>query len=181
MWTHRCTLWSLLQPMWASVTTCLQVTLFTQQHFNLGLLVYSLGHSQQFRQCLFEPAAIHMQWCSQNLAENALPSFYYGDIFVLIIVLYCIMISHCKSLRSSPNMCHLFSNCTIFGSSTWSIEQSLCTGSNTEGGGVKVDPHPSQYSKWPVNVGGSLEVLVEWRYLGCCNHDLLIVISTHLE
>ena len=76
-----------------SLMLWLQVTLFTQQHFNLGLSVLSLGYSQQFRWCLFEPAAIHRQQHSQNLAENALPSSYYGDISVLIIVLYCIMIA----------------------------------------------------------------------------------------
>ena len=81
--------------------------------------------------------------------------------------------------RLSPNMHHLFLNCNVFGSSAWSIEQSLCTGSNTEGGRVKVDPHPLQYSKQPVNIGGTLEVSVEQRYLGCCNHDLLVMISTH--
>ena len=71
----------------------LQVMPFTQQHFNLGLLVCGLDHYQQFRQHLFEPAAIHTQQCSQNLAENTLPSFYCDDIFVLIIVLYCITIA----------------------------------------------------------------------------------------
>ena len=71
----------------------LQVTLFTQQHFNLGLLVCGLGHFQQFRQCLFEPATIHMQWCSQNLAKHVPPSFYCGNIVVLVIVLYCITIA----------------------------------------------------------------------------------------
>ena len=79
-----------------SLTLCIQVTPFTQQHFNLGLSVHSLGHSQQFRWHLFEPAAIHMQRHSQNLAENVPPSFYCGNIFVLIIVLYCITISCCK-------------------------------------------------------------------------------------
>ena len=34
-----------------------------------------------------------MQQCSQNLAEHTLPLFYCGNIFVLFIVLYCIMIA----------------------------------------------------------------------------------------
>ena len=70
----------------------LQVTLFTQCHFNKELLVCSPGHFQQFRQCLIEPATIHTQWCSQNLAKLTPPPFYCGNIVVLVIVLYCIMI-----------------------------------------------------------------------------------------
>ena len=81
-----------------SLMLCLQVTLFTQQHFNLGLSVCSLGHSQQFKRRLFEPATIHMQWHSENLAKHAPPSFYCGDIVVLVIVLYCIMIATVSSL-----------------------------------------------------------------------------------
>ena len=76
-----------------SLTLHLQVALFTQWHFNLGLSVCGLGHSQQFRRCFFDPATIHMQQCSQNLAKHAPPSFYCGDIVVLVIVLYCIMIA----------------------------------------------------------------------------------------
>ena len=72
-----------------SLTIHLQVTSFTQLHFNLGLSVHGLGHSQQFRWCLFEPAAIHMQQCSQNLAKHTPPLFYCSDIVVLVIVLYC--------------------------------------------------------------------------------------------
>ena len=71
----------------------LQVTLFTQCHFNIELSVHSLGHFQQFRQCLIEPVAIHMQWCSQNLVKPTPPPFYCGDIVVLVIVLYCITIA----------------------------------------------------------------------------------------
>ena len=65
---------------------CLQVTLFTQCCFNVELLVHDLGH-------LIEPAAIHMQQCSQKLVKPAPPPFYCGDIAVLFIVLYCITIA----------------------------------------------------------------------------------------
>ena len=75
------------------LTLCLQVTPFTQCCFNVGLLVHGLGHFQQFRQYLIEPATIHMQWRSQNLAKPMPPPFYCGNIVVLVIVLYCIMIT----------------------------------------------------------------------------------------
>ena len=39
-----------------------QVMLFTQRHFNIEQSVHDLGHFQQFRQHLIEPAAIYMQW-----------------------------------------------------------------------------------------------------------------------
>ena len=71
----------------------LQVMPFTQHHINEGLSVCSLGHFQQFRWHLIEPAAIHMQRRSQNLAMPMPPPFYCGNIVVLVIVLYCIMIA----------------------------------------------------------------------------------------
>ena len=80
-----------------SLMLCLQVMPFTQCCFNIELLVHNLGHFQQFRQCLIEPATIHMQWCSQNLVKPVPPPFYCGNIVVLFIVLYCItiaMVSH---------------------------------------------------------------------------------------
>ena len=96
MWTHHCTLYwhdpscSPCKPQWqltnASFTSC---TIHSAT-FQLGLLVHSLGHSQHFRWHLLEPAAIHTQWCSQNLAKHVPPSFYCGNIVVLVIVLYCI-------------------------------------------------------------------------------------------
>ena len=72
---------------------CLQVTPFTQCCFNIELLVHDLGHFQQFRQHLIEPATIHIQRCSQNLVKPAPSLFYCGDIVVLFIVLYCITIA----------------------------------------------------------------------------------------
>ena len=76
-----------------SLTLCLQVTPFTQCHSTIELSVYNLGHFQQFRRCLIEPATIYMQQHSQNLVKPAPPSFYCGDIVVLFIVLYCITIA----------------------------------------------------------------------------------------
>ena len=73
-----------------SLMLCLQVTPFTQHHFNIGLLVHDLRHFQQFRWCLIEPATVHTQQCSQNLVKPAPPPFYCGDTVVLFIVLYCI-------------------------------------------------------------------------------------------
>ena len=90
---HTALMWSLPQPMWASMTTHLQVTLFTQHRFNIELSVCNLGHFQQFRRCLIEPATIHTQRCSQNLVKPAPPPFYCGNIVVLFIVLYCITIA----------------------------------------------------------------------------------------
>ena len=43
-----------------------QVTPFTQHRFNTEQSVHDLGHFQQFRRCLIEPAAIHTQQHSQN-------------------------------------------------------------------------------------------------------------------
>ena len=71
----------------------LQVMLFTQCCFNIKLSVHDLSHFQQFRQRLIEPAAIHMQWHSQNLVKPAPPPFYCGNIVVLFIVLNCITIA----------------------------------------------------------------------------------------
>ena len=42
---------------------------------------------------MIEPAAIHMQQCSQNLVKPAPPPYYCGNIVVLFIVLYCITIA----------------------------------------------------------------------------------------
>ena len=84
---------SLPQPMRASATTCLWVMPFTQYCFNTEQSVHNLGHFQQFRQPLIEPATIHMQRCSQNLVKPAPPPYYCGDIVVLFIVLYCITIA----------------------------------------------------------------------------------------
>ena len=108
---HTALMWSLLQPTWASMTTRLQVTLFTQHHFNIELSVCNLGHFQQFRQCLIEPATIHTQWCSQNLVKPAPPPFYCGNIVVLFIVLYCItiaVVSHliCPVTGTTSHMTH---------------------------------------------------------------------------
>ena len=76
-----------------SLTLWAQVTLFTQRRFNTEQSVCDLGHFQQFRQHLIEPAAIHMQWCSQNLVKPVPPPYYCDDIVVLFIVLYCITIT----------------------------------------------------------------------------------------
>ena len=76
-----------------SLTLCVQVTPFTQCCFNIEQLVRDLGHFQQFRWCLIEPATIHMQWRSQNLVNPAPPPYYCDDIVVLFIVLYCITIA----------------------------------------------------------------------------------------
>ena len=67
--------------------------LFAQYCFNTGQSLCDLGHFQQFRQHLIEPAAIHMQRHSQNLVKPVLPPYYCGDIVVLFIVLYCIRIA----------------------------------------------------------------------------------------
>ena len=75
------------------LTLHVQVMLFAQCHFNTGQSVRDLGHFQQFRQRLIEPAAIHMQRCSQNLVKPAPPPYYCGNIVVLFIVLYCIRIA----------------------------------------------------------------------------------------
>ena len=76
-----------------SLTLHVQVMLFTQHHFNIEQSVHDLGHFQQFRQRLIEPAAIHTQWHSQNLVKPAPPPYYCDDIVVLFIVLYCITIA----------------------------------------------------------------------------------------
>ena len=75
------------------LTLRIQVTPFAQCCFNIEKSVCNLGHFQQFRQCLIEPATIHMQWCSQNLVKPAPPPYYCDDIVVLFIVLYCIKIA----------------------------------------------------------------------------------------
>ena len=76
-----------------SLTLCVQVTPFTQCCFNIEQLVRDLGHIQQFRRCLIEPATIHTQWCSQNLVKPVPPPYYCDDIVVFFIVLYCITIA----------------------------------------------------------------------------------------
>ena len=75
------------------LTLCVQVTPFTQHHFNTEQLVHDLGHFQQFRRCLIEPATIHMQRRSQNLVKPVPLPYYCDDIVVLFIVLYCITIT----------------------------------------------------------------------------------------
>ena len=81
-----------------SLTLHIQVTLFTQQHFNIEQSVHDLGHFQQFRQHLIEPATIHTQWHSQNLVKTAPPPYYCDNIVVLFIVLYCITIASVSHL-----------------------------------------------------------------------------------
>ena len=76
-----------------SLTLHIQVTPFTQRHFNTEQSVCDLGHFQQFRWCLIEPVAIHTQWRSQNLVKPAPPPYYCDNIVVLFIVLYCITIA----------------------------------------------------------------------------------------
>ena len=76
-----------------SLMLCVQIMLFTQHRFSIEQLVCDLGHFQQFRQHLIEPAGIHMQWCSQNLVKPVPPPYYCGNIVVLFIVLYCITLT----------------------------------------------------------------------------------------
>ena len=77
-----------------------QVTPFTQCHFSIEQSVHDLGHFQQFRRRLIEPAGIHMQWHSQNLVKPVPPPYYCDNIVVLFIVLYCITIATVMSLAS---------------------------------------------------------------------------------
>ena len=72
---------------------CIQVMPFTQCCFSIEQLVHDLGHFQQFRWRLIEPARIHMQQHSQNLVKPVPPPYYCDDIVVLFIVLYCITIA----------------------------------------------------------------------------------------
>ena len=63
-----------------------------------------------------------MQWHSQNLAKHAPPSFYCGDIVVLVIVLYCItiaIVSHliCPVTGTTSHTTH----CTV-----WLLSQVAC-------------------------------------------------------
>ena len=76
-----------------SLTLRVQVTPFAQCCFNTGQSVCDLGYFHLFRRRLIEPAAIHMQQCSQNLVKPAPPPYYCDDIVVLFIVLYCIRIA----------------------------------------------------------------------------------------
>ena len=116
-----------------SLMLCVQVMLFTQHRFSIEQSVCDLGHFQQFRQCLIEPARIHMQWHSQNLVKPAPPPYYCGGIVVLFIVLYCIALTvvscltcavagmtshttHCTAWLSSQVACLyslLFSHSTL--------------------------------------------------------------------
>ena len=84
-----------------SLMLCIQVTPFTQSHFNIEQLVHDLGHFQQFRRCLIEPAGIHTQQHSQNLVKPVPPPYYCGDIVVLFIVLYCITLTMVSCLTCS--------------------------------------------------------------------------------
>ena len=71
----------------------IQVTLFTQHRFSIEQSAHDLGHFQQFRWRLIEPARIHTQQRSQNLVKPVPPPYYCGDIVVLFIVLYCITLT----------------------------------------------------------------------------------------
>ena len=105
-----------------SLTLHLQVTPFTQRHFNIELSVHDLGHFQQFRQHSIEPAIIHMQRCSQNLVKPAPPPFYCGDIVVLIIVLYCITIAAVSCLTHPvASMTSHMTHCAM-----WLLSQVAC-------------------------------------------------------
>ena len=84
-----------------SLMLCVQVTPFTQRCFNIEQSACNLGHFQQFRQHLIEPAGIHMQQHSQNLVKPAPPPYYCGDIVVLFIVLYCITLTTVSCLTCS--------------------------------------------------------------------------------
>ena len=84
-----------------SLMLCIQVMPFTQHRFNIEQSVHNLGHFQQFRQHLIEPATIHTQWCSQNLVKPAPPPYYCGNIVVLFIVLYCITLTAVSCLTCS--------------------------------------------------------------------------------
>ena len=75
------------------LTLHIQVTPFSQCHFNTEQSVCDLGHFQQFRQCLIKPATIHTQRRLQNLVKPVPPPYYCDDIVVLFIVLYCITIA----------------------------------------------------------------------------------------
>ena len=94
-----------------SLTLCIQVMLFAQYCYNTGQSFHDLGHFQQFRRHLIEPAATHMQWRSQNLVKPAPPPYNCGDIVVLFIVLYCIRmatVSHltCPVTGTTSHMTH---------------------------------------------------------------------------
>ena len=105
-----------------SLTLYLQVTPFTQHHFNIELSVHDLGHFQQFRQRSIEPAIIHMQRCSQNLVKPAPPPFYCGDIVVLITVLYCITIAAVSCLTHPvAGMTSHMTHCAM-----WLLSQVAC-------------------------------------------------------
>ena len=105
-----------------SLTLCVQVTPFTQHCFNIEQSVHDLGHFQQFRQHLIEPAGIHMQWCSQNLVKPAPPPYHCDNIVVLFIVLYCITIAMVSCLTCPvAGMTSHTTHCT-----TWLLSQAAC-------------------------------------------------------
>ena len=105
-----------------SLTLHLQVMPFAQRCFNIELSVHDLGHFQQFRQCLNEPAAIHMQQHSQNLVKPVPPPFYCGNIVVLFIVLYCITIATVSCLiHPVTGMTSHMTHCA-----TWLSSQAAC-------------------------------------------------------
>ena len=78
-----------------------QVMPFTQHRFSIEQSVHNLGHFQQFRQHLIEPAGIHTQQHSHNLVKPVPPPYYCGDIVVLFIVLYCITLTTVSHLTRS--------------------------------------------------------------------------------
>ena len=105
-----------------SLTLHVQVTPFTQHHFSIEQSVCDLGHFQQFRQCLIEPAGIHMQQHSQNLVKPVPPPYYCGNIVVLFIVLYCITLTtvSCLTCTVAGTTSHT-THCTV-----WLLSQVAC-------------------------------------------------------
>ena len=96
----------------------IQVTPFTQHHFNTEQSVCNLGHFQQFRQHLIEPIAIHMQRHSQNLVKPAPPPYYCDNIVVLFIVLHCITIAVVSCLT-----------CPVAGTTSHTTHHAMCLSS----------------------------------------------------
>ena len=111
---------------------CVQVMPFTQHRFNTEQLVHNLGHFQQFRRRLIEPAAIHTQRCSQNLVKPAPPPYYCDDIVVLFIVLYCITITAvscltCPVAGTTSHMTHHTTHLSSQAASLYSLLFSCST------------------------------------------------------
>ena len=99
-----------------------QVMPFTQRRFSIEQLVHNLGHFQQFRQHLIEPAGIHTQQHSHNLVKPVPPPYYCGDIVVFFIVLYCITLTTVSRLtRSVAGMTSYMTHCTV-----WLLSQVAC-------------------------------------------------------